>query len=115
MAKSLATFAKTQGLLLAAALACLPSQAPAQATPGILAGSPLALSQVVEKLVQMNAARFKGLQSYRGRRTYQVEYQGFPATFHAEMTVDVVYMAPDTKEFAMVSESGPQWMVSRVL
>ncbi|MGA8230945.1 MAG: hypothetical protein WB795_05645 [Candidatus Acidiferrales bacterium] len=51
MAKSLATFAKTQGLVLAAALACLPSQAPAQATPGILAGFPLALSQVVEKLV----------------------------------------------------------------
>lgn len=69
MAKSLATFAKTQGLVLAAALACLPSQAPAQATPGILAGFPLALSQVVEKLVQMNAARFKALQSYRGRRT----------------------------------------------
>ncbi|MGA8230946.1 MAG: hypothetical protein WB795_05650 [Candidatus Acidiferrales bacterium] len=28
--------------------------------------------------------------------------------------MDVVHMAPDTKEFAMVSESGPQWMVSRV-
>lgn len=63
----------------------------------------------------MNAARFKALESYRGRRAYQVEYQGFHTTLHAEMIVDVTYTAPDTKEFTIVSESGPKWMVSRVL
>jgi outer membrane lipoprotein-sorting protein len=115
MAKSLATLPKTHWFVLAAALAFLPGQASAQATPGIPAATPLTLSQVVENLMRMNAARFKALQSYRGRRTYQVEYTGFPATIHAEMTVDVLYTAPDNKEFTMVSESGPKWMVSRVL
>ncbi len=117
MAKSLATLAKTHWFMLVVALAFLLHQASAQSAPGIqpAATSPLTLSQVVEKLVQMNAARFKALQSYRGRRTYQVEYKGFPTTFHAEMTVDVTYTAPDTKAFTIVSESGPKWMVSRVL
>jgi len=115
MATFLATFARTRWVSLLAVLALWPGRAPAQTTPGIPAASPLTLAQVVEKLVQMNAARFKALQGYRGRRTYQVEYKGFPATFHAEMTVDVVYAAPDTKEFTIVSESGPKWMVSRVL
>jgi len=115
MAKSLGAFAKTHSFFLIAAVALLPSHAPAQATPGIPPTSPLALLQVAEKLVHMNAARFQALQSYRGRRTYQVEYAGFHTAFHAEMTVDVFYTAPDSKEFTIVSESGPKWMVSRVL
>ena len=31
------------------------------------------------------------------------------------MTVDAAYAAPDTKEFTIVSESGPKWMVNRIL
>lgn len=115
MAKSSAAFAKTQLLLLVAAFAVLPGRTAAQATPGIPPASPLTLPQVAEKLVRMNAARFKALESYRGRRAYQIEYTGFHTTFHAEMTVDVVYTAPDRKEFTIVSESGPKWLVSRVL
>jgi hypothetical protein len=115
MAKSLAAFEKTHLFVLLAVFALSPSRVPAQSASGIPAQPPLTLSQVVANLVQMNAARFKALQGYRSRRTYNLDYTGFPATFHAEMTVDATYAAPDTKEFTIVSESGPKWMVNRIL
>jgi hypothetical protein len=34
--------------------------------------------------------------------------------FHAEMTVDMTYNAPDRKEFKILSESGTKWIVKRV-
>jgi outer membrane lipoprotein-sorting protein len=113
--KSSAAFAKKHWFLFIAVVALLPGLAAAQATPGVPPAPPLTLPQVAERLVQMNAARFQALQSYRGRRNYQIEYTGFHTTFHAEMTADVVYTAPDSKEFTIVSESGPKWLVSRVL
>lgn len=75
----------------------------------------LTLSQVVEKLVQKNAERAKALESYRGKRIYELEYKGFPKTLHAEMVVEMTYNAPGRKEFKIVSESGSKWIVKRVL
>jgi hypothetical protein len=75
----------------------------------------LTLVQVVEKLLQRNAERAKALESYRSRRTYELDYKGFPSGLRAEMTVDVNYNAPDEKDFKIVSESGPKWIVNRVL
>src|SRR5689334_16860777 len=49
---------------------------------------PLTTAQVVENLVAMNLRRAQALHSYRGSRTYRVEYQGFPRTAEAEMVVD---------------------------
>ncbi len=75
---------------------------------------PLTTAQVVENLVAMNLRRSHALHSYRGSRTYRVEYQGFPRTAKAEMVVDVLYRAPGTKEFTIRSSAGSQLIINRV-
>jgi hypothetical protein len=75
----------------------------------------LTIVQVVEKLLQRNAERATALENYRSKRTYKLDYKGFPSGLHAEMTVDVNYYAPGEKDFKIVSESGPTWLVNRVL
>lgn len=76
--------------------------------------SPLTTQQVVERLVAMNLRRAQALQSYRGTRTYRVEYRGFPGTRSAEMVVDVKYRAPATKEFTIRSSSGSKIIIDKV-
>lgn len=75
----------------------------------------LTLSEVVGKLTEMNAERALALQRYSSRRTYQLDYAGFPSSMHAEMVVDMSYSAPATMEFTVVSQSGPKWMINLVL
>lgn len=79
------------------------------------AGLPLTLPQVVEKLLEKNTERAKALENYSNKRIYELDYHGFPSDFHAEMTVRMNYHAPDKKEFKILSESGPKWIVNRVL
>lgn len=76
---------------------------------------PLNLPALLDKLVEKNAERTDALQKYQGRRTYTLTYAGFPASFHAEMVVDMTYEAPGTRQFKVVSESGSRWMIDRVL
>jgi hypothetical protein len=87
----------------------------AQTPPAVVGVPPLTLSQVVEKLTQRNAARAKALESYHGKRVYQLDYKGFPKELHAEMAVEMTYNAPDRKIFKIVSESGSKLIVKRVL
>jgi hypothetical protein len=77
--------------------------------------SRLDLSQVVDKLVEKNAERADALQKYQGRRFYTLDYTGFPTSLHAEMIVDMIYDAPATKQFKIVSQSGPEWIIDRIL
>ncbi len=72
----------------------------------------LAATEIVQKLVDRNAKRVKALEGYRGRRSYDLDYVGFPANLHATMIVDVKYTAPATKEFTVVSQSGSKWVIS---
>ena len=74
----------------------------------------LSVNEVVAKLAAENAKRAKALESYTGRRMYRLDYRGFPENLHAEMTVNVVYRAPSTKEFSVVSESGSKLVINRV-
>ena len=76
---------------------------------------PMTLSQVVDTLVARNMERARDLRSYQGRRTYTLVYRGFPGDLHATMAVDMNYEAPNTKEFKVTSQSGPKWLVDRVL
>lgn len=78
-------------------------------------GGRLSLSQVVEKLTEMNAERAETLESFRGRRSYQLDYKGLPKDMKAEMVVDVIYKAPATEEFTVISQSGPKWMLNLVI
>jgi hypothetical protein len=73
------------------------------------------LSEVVERLTEKNAERAKALERYTSRRTYRLDYTGFPSSMHAEMVVNMSYTAPATEEYSVVSQSGPKWMINMVL
>jgi hypothetical protein len=77
--------------------------------------SRLNLTEVMDKLVEKNAERADALQKYQNRRYYSLDYTGFPTSFHAEMVVDMIYDAPGTKQFKIVSQSGPTWIIDRIL
>jgi hypothetical protein len=72
------------------------------------------LEQVVDNLVEKNAERVLALQSYQSRRFYRLDYTGFPTSLKAEMVVDMLYEAPATKSYKIVSQSGPKWMIDRI-
>ena len=101
--------------LIAAAIMLSAVGTSAQGPPAIAADPQLTLSQVVEKLVQKNAERAKALESYRGKRTYKIDYKGFPSALSGQMMVEMTYTAPAKKEFKILSESGSKWIVKRVL
>jgi hypothetical protein len=106
-------FLKTLPLLLLLAWA-----ATAQAQTSVsreAIGPQLNLTQVMDKLVEKNIERAEALQKYQNRRYYSLDYTGFPTSFHAEMVVDMVYDAPGTKQFKIVSQKGPQWIIDRIL
>jgi hypothetical protein len=93
-----------------------PAMAHAQSTiPQEVIVPGLNLSQVMDKVVEKNAERAEALQKYQGRRFYSLEYTGFPTSLHAEMVVDMVYDAPATKQFKIISQSGTQWLIDRIL
>jgi hypothetical protein len=96
-----AAFAPTQG-------SALPGTGSSPAAP------PLPLAQVVEKLMQKNAERAYALEQFRGHRLYTIDYTGFPK-MHAEMVVDVLFTAPSTKIFTIVSETGSGLLIKHVL
>jgi hypothetical protein len=77
--------------------------------------SRLNLTQVMENLVEKNTERSDALQKYQGRRFYTLDYTGFPTALHAEMVVDMTYDAPSTKKFKIVSQTGPQWIIEKIL
>ena len=93
-----------------------PARARAQSSPPQELIEPrLNLSKVLDKLVEKNAERADALQKYQGRRLYTLDYTGFPTSLHAEMVVDMIYDAPATKQFKIISQSGPQWIIDRIL
>ena len=87
----------------------------AASAPAKSSAPPMTLSQVVDALVARNVERAQDLESYQGQRTYTVDYHGFPRDLHATMVVDMDYEAPNTKEFSVVSQSGPKLLIDRVL
>jgi len=101
---------KTTLLYTAACVAVLPFFLHAQETLTVprleknQANGSLTVSEVVGNLVARNAERTKTLESYTGRRTYRLEYHGFPGNLQSEMIVNVVYRAPSTKQFTVISE-----------
>jgi hypothetical protein len=78
--------------------------------------SPTALTveQVVNNLVERNLERARALSAYRGTRVYRLDYRGFPSSRSAEITVDVEFRSPATKEFSIRSEKGSHFLVERV-
>jgi hypothetical protein len=101
-------------LLFCALLGSSDSRAQSSAARPVMEAR-LNLPQVVDKLVTKNLERADALQKYQGRRTYTLSYTGLPISLHAEMVVDMTFEAPATKQFKIISQSGPQWLIDRVL
>lgn len=70
---------------------------------------------IIEKLANKNEQRAADLKSYTVLRHYEVHYRGFPGSRDAEMDVRVRYLAPATKQFEIVSESGSKLLINHVL
>src|SRR5438105_6724788 len=75
-------------------LASLGPLAPTRERPSPM----LSTDRIVGNLMAANARRAQMLQAYRGKRSYTVEYHGFPGGRSADMTVQASYTAPDRKE-----------------
>ena len=95
------------GLFVAGTVACV-----ARADDAPLA--PLTAEQVVQRMVERNEQRAQTLESYRGTRTYQLDYRGV-TTKSATLVVAMTYHRPDEKKFSIVSESGSELLQGRVL
>ncbi|HEV7967840.1 MAG TPA: hypothetical protein VGP19_09730 [Candidatus Acidoferrales bacterium] len=96
-------------------LMCSASANAQSSIPQAIIGTRLNLAQMLDKLVEKNAERADALQKYQNRRFYTLDYTGFPTSLHAEMVVDMMYDAPATKQFKIISQSGPEWIIDRIL
>jgi len=102
-------------LLLLTALGMLQT-AGAQLSDIPAASLPVRLSteEIVANMVRRNLERARALDAYQGTRVYRLEYRGFPGSRNAEMTVDVKFRSPGTKEFSIRSQKGSQLLIDRV-
>jgi len=97
-------------LLAAVVLVGAPAAWP-QAEPALPA---LTSEQVVQRLMEKNQERAQSLQHYVGKRSYRLEYRGFPTSVEAAMDVEVNFDAPATKRFTIVSATGSKMIQNRV-
>jgi hypothetical protein len=74
----------------------------------------LPVEEVVRLMVRRNIERAEALRGFESTRVYQLQYHGFPSSREAEMTVNVVYRAPDKKDFTVVSQTGSKIILDRV-
>jgi hypothetical protein len=86
-----------------------PVARPEPVVPAQLSGD-----EVVQRMVRRNLERANALHAFRGTRVYHLTYQGFPVNKEAEMVTSVVYRAPDSKQFTIMSQSGSQLIVDKV-
>ena len=82
--------------------------------PYTIATAPLTVQQVVKRLQERNAERAAALDRYQVTRLYSMRYRGFPSDRNAEMTVSMVYHAPNSKQFSVISESGSKFIIDHV-
>ena len=114
MTASAALLCQCRTLMVVSLLMWTASALAQTATLHTAIGARPTLEQVVDNLVVKNAERTAALQRYQSRRFYRLDYTGFPASLKAEMVVDMSYEAPATKNFRIVSQSGPKWMIERI-
>src|ERR1700692_595192 len=74
----------------------------------------LSSDEIVTKMVENYLARARALGAYQGTRVYRLEYRGFPSSRSAEMTVDVKYRSPGTKDFRIRSENGSKLILDKI-
>jgi negative regulator of sigma E activity len=72
------------------------------------------VNDIVANLTTRNAQRAARLRGFRSTRVYTVDYNGFPSSKHASMTVEATYEAPQ-KKLVIVSQEGSKLLLNRVL
>ena len=72
-------------------------------------------TQIVAEMQRHNDIRDEELKQYQSLRVYRVEYHGYATKISARMEVEVKYDSSSGKKFRIVSESGPRFLVDRVL
>lgn len=70
--------------------------------------------QIVQRMLDSNEKRARNLRHYTEDRHYQVEFRGFPA-IAASMEVEVIYDAPSSKSFRVLSQTGSKLLIDLVL
>lgn len=71
--------------------------------------------QIITELVARDAQRARQMPRYTATRYYTLDYNGFPSSKHAEMTVEVVSDPPAPKRLTIVSEKGSKLLLEHVL
>lgn len=84
-------------------------------SPATTESGVVAVERIVEQMVARNDERARDLKGFAGKRTYRLEYKGFPGSQKAEMEVEVRFSAPASKEFKIVSQSGSGMLLNKVL
>jgi hypothetical protein len=74
----------------------------------------LSLEQVLRNLEKSNAERAAALEQFEGKRVYRMQYHGFFRDGEAEMVVKVHFVAPDSKQFTILSQSGSKFVIDHV-
>jgi hypothetical protein len=74
----------------------------------------LSTEEIVTRMVERNLERARALGAYQGTRIYRLEYRGFPGSRSADMTVEVKYRSPGTKDFRIRSENGSKLILDRI-
>ncbi len=77
-------------------------------------GCPLSLNQVLGRLEEHNARRAAELQQFDAKRIYRMQYHGVFRERDAEMVVRVRFIAPNSKQFTIVSQSGSKFVIDHV-
>jgi len=62
-------------------------------------------------LVRKDVERAQALRHYQSTRVYRLSYRGFLGDRDAEMTVEVTYDSPSTKNFRVISQTGSKAIV----
>lgn len=70
--------------------------------------------QIVARVVECNQQRAENLKNYRSKRTYRLQYRGFPGSKEAAMVVEARFDAPASKQFSVVSETGSKYIINKV-
>jgi hypothetical protein len=74
----------------------------------------LSSDAIVGKLIAANMRRARELRGYTAKRSYHVDYRGFPGSREATMEVETSYSAPDKKVFKVVSQSGSKFLINHI-
>src|SRR4051812_6114501 len=74
----------------------------------------LSADQIIAKLTERNRQRAANLKSYTSKRTYHLQYHGFPGSKEADMVVEARFDAPASKQFRVLSETGSKYVINKV-